>query len=208
MSRSKSSSRWLKEHFDDEYVKRSKRDGFRSRAIYKLQELQEKDLLFRPGMTVIDLGSAPGSWSQYVADLIGGQGNLLASDILPMDSIPSVRFIQGDFTEQAILDQIIAAMGNTQADIVISDMAPNLSGSDAIDQPASVYLCELALDMSQQLLAKDGALVVKLFQGAGSDEFLKQVRSCFKQVRIRKPKASRARSREVYVVAKQFTPAS
>jgi len=206
MSRSKSSSRWLKEHFDDEYVKRSKRDGYRSRAIYKLQELQEKDQLFKPGMTVIDLGSAPGSWSQYVAELIGDQGNLLASDILPMDSIPSVNFIQGDFTEQAILDQIVAAMGNTRADIVISDMAPNLSGSDAIDQPASVYLCELTLDMAQQLLSENGSMVVKLFQGVGSDEFLKQVRSCFKQVKIRKPKASRARSREVYVVAKQFTP--
>ena len=204
MARSKSSTRWLQEHFDDEYVKLSQKEGYRSRAIYKLKELQEKDRLIQHGMTVLDLGAAPGGWSQYAVELVGKNGRVLASDILPIDPLPFVEFIQGDFTEERILNEILELVGNDKTDIVISDMAPNLSGNDAIDQPSSIYLCELALDISRQILAENGSMVVKLFQGAGSDEYLKEVRQNFRQVKIRKPKASRARSREVYVVAQRY----
>jgi len=204
MARSKSSTRWLQEHFDDEYVKLSQKEGYRSRAVYKLKELQDKDRLIQQGMTVLDLGAAPGGWSQYAVELVGKNGRVIASDILPIDPLPFVEFIKGDFTEESILNEILELAGNEKADIVISDMAPNLSGNDAIDQPSSIYLCELALDISRRILAKDGAMVVKLFQGAGSDEYLKEVRQHFRQVKIRKPKASRARSREVYVVAQRY----
>ena len=204
MARSKSSTRWLQEHFDDEYVKRSQKEGYRSRAVYKLKELQEKDRLIQHGMTVLDLGAAPGGWSQYAVELVGKNGRTIASDILPIDPLPFVEFIQGDFTEERILNEILDLIGNDKADIVISDMAPNLSGNDAIDQPGSIYLCELALDISRLILADGGTMVVKLFQGAGSDEYLKEVRRSFRQVKIRKPKASRARSREVYVVAQRY----
>ncbi len=204
MARSKSSTRWLQEHFDDEYVKLSQKEGYRSRAVYKLKELQEKDRLIQHGMTVLDLGAAPGGWSQYAVELIGKNGRVLASDILPIDPLPFVEFIQGDFTEERILNEILELVGNDKTDIVISDMAPNLSGNDAIDQPSSIYLCELALDISRRILAENGSMVVKLFQGAGSDEYLKEVRQNFRQVKIRKPKASRARSREVYVVAQRY----
>lgn len=204
MARSKSSTRWLKEHFDDEYVKLSQKEGYRSRAIYKLKEIQEKDRLIGHGMTVVDLGAAPGGWSQYATELVGKNGRVIASDILPIDPLPFVDFLQGDFTEDSILDQLLELIGNDKADVVISDMAPNLSGNDAIDQPGSVYLCELALDMAQRVLAPNGAMVVKLFQGVGSDQYVEEVKRCFRQVKIRKPKASRARSREVYVVATQY----
>ncbi len=204
MARSKSSTRWLQEHFDDEYVKLSQKEGYRSRAVYKLKELQEKDRLIQHGMSVLDLGAAPGGWSQYAVELVGKNGRVVASDILPIDPLPFVEFIQGDFTEERILDEILELIGNHKANVVISDMAPNLSGNDAIDQPSSIYLCELALDISKRILAENGTMVVKLFQGAGSDEYLKEVRQCFKQVKIRKPKASRARSREVYVVAQRY----
>lgn len=204
MARSKSSTRWLQEHFDDEYVKLSQKEGYRSRAVYKLKELQEKDRLIQHGMTVIDLGAAPGGWSQYAVELVGKNGRVIASDILPIDPLPFVEFIQGDFTEERILNEILDLIGNDKTEVVISDMAPNLSGNDAIDQPGSIYLCELALDFSRQILAEDGSMVVKLFQGAGSDEYLKEVRKNFRQVKIRKPKASRARSREVYVVAQRY----
>ncbi|PID46236.1 MAG: 23S rRNA (uridine(2552)-2'-O)-methyltransferase RlmE [Proteobacteria bacterium] len=204
MARSKSSTHWLKEHFDDEYVKRAQKEGYRSRAIYKLKEIQEKDRLIKHGMTVVDLGAAPGGWSQYATELVGKQGRVIASDILPIDPLPFVDFLQGDFTEEHILDQLLEMIGNTKADIVISDMAPNLSGNDAIDQPSSVYLCELALDMAQRVLAPNGSLIVKLFQGVGSDQYVEEVKRSFRHVKIRKPKASRARSREVYVVATQF----
>ncbi len=204
MARSKSSTRWLQEHFDDEYVKLSQKEGYRSRAVYKLKELQEKDRLIQHGMSVLDLGAAPGGWSQYAVELVGKNGRVVASDILPIDPLPFVEFIQGDFTEERILDEILELIGNDKANVVISDMAPNLSGNDAIDQPSSIYLCELALDISKRILAENGTMVVKLFQGAGSDEYLKEVRQCFKQVKIRKPKASRARSREVYVVAQRY----
>ena len=204
MARSKSSTRWLQEHFDDEYVKLSQKEGYRSRAVYKLKELQQKDRLIQHGMTVLDLGAAPGGWSQYGVELVGKNGRVIASDILPIDPLPFVEFIQGDFTEERILNEILDLIGNDKADVVISDMAPNLSGNDAVDQPSSIYLCELALDISKQILAENGTMVVKLFQGAGSDEYLKEVRQCFRQVKIRKPKASRARSREVYVVAQRY----
>jgi len=204
MARSKSSTDWLKEHFNDEYVKLSQKEGYRSRAIYKLKEIQEKDRIIKHGMTVVDLGAAPGGWCQYAVELVGKKGRVIGSDILPIDPLPFVEFIQGDFTDERILEELLELIGKDKADIVISDMAPNLSGNDAIDQPTSIYLCELALDMAQQILAPNGAMIVKLFQGAGSDEYLKEVRKSFRQVKIRKPKASRARSREVYVVAQQF----
>ncbi|RVU84484.1 23S rRNA (uridine(2552)-2'-O)-methyltransferase RlmE [Leucothrix sargassi] len=204
MARSKSSTGWLKEHFSDEYVKLSQKEGYRSRAIYKLKEIQEKDRIISQGMTVVDLGAAPGGWCQYAVELVGKKGRVIGSDILPIDPLPFVEFIQGDFTDERILDELLELIGKDKADIVISDMAPNLSGNDAIDQPTSIYLCELALDMAQRILAPNGSMIVKLFQGAGSDEYLKEVKKSFRQVKIRKPKASRARSREVYVVAQQF----
>ena len=209
MARSKSSGSWLKEHFDDEYVKLSQKEGYRSRAIYKLKEIQQKDNLVRPGMQVVDLGAAPGGWSQYAVELVGQSGRVVASDILPIDPLPFVEFIQGDFTEQSVLDDILAVLNKkdenkTKADVVISDMAPNVTGEETIDQPRSIYLCELSLDMARMILKQGGSFVAKVFQGDGSDAFVKDVRSSFKQVKIRKPKASRPRSREVYVVAQGF----
>ncbi len=208
MARSKTSGSWLKEHFDDEYVKRSQKEGYRSRAIYKLQEIQKKDNLIRPNMQVVDLGAAPGGWSQYAVELVGKNGRVVASDILAIDPLPFVEFIQGDFTEESVLNDILAVLAkdekNNRADVVISDMAPNMTGVESADQPRSIYLCELALDMACQILKRDGAFVAKVFQGDGSDAFIKEVKSKFKKVKIRKPKASRPRSREVYVVAQGF----
>ena len=208
MARSKTSGSWLKEHFDDEYVKRSQKEGYRSRAIYKLQEIQQKDNLIRPNMQVVDLGAAPGGWSQYAVELVGKNGRVVASDILPIDPLPFVKFIEGDFTEESILNEILDVLSKNEkklgADVVISDMAPNMTGVEATDQPRSIYLCELALDMACQILKPGGAFVAKVFQGDGSDAFLKEVRSHFKKVKVRKPKASRPRSREVYVVAQGF----
>jgi 23S rRNA (uridine2552-2'-O)-methyltransferase len=204
MARSKSSKRWLDEHVNDPYVKQAQIDGYRSRASYKLIELIEKDRLLRPGMLALDLGSAPGGWSQVVAPRIEPRGQVIASDILPMDSVADVEFIQGDFTEQAVFNQILAALGGARADLVLSDMAPNISGVDAADQAASIYLAELALDMARQVLKPGGDFVTKVFQGEGHDNYVKDVRSSFDKVVIRKPGASRARSREVYIVAKGF----
>jgi 23S rRNA (uridine2552-2'-O)-methyltransferase len=206
MARSKSSKRWLDEHVNDPYVKRAQQDGFRSRASYKLIELINKDNLLKPGMLVLDLGSAPGGWSQVVAPLVGDRGRVIASDILPMDSIADVEFIQGDFTEQSVFDQIMQTLNGSQADLVISDMAPNISGVDAADQAASMYLVELALDMAQQVLKPGGNFVAKVFHGEGYDDYVKAVRSHFDKVVVRKPEASRARSREVYLVGKGFRP--
>ncbi len=210
MARSKSSGNWLKEHFDDEYVKLSQKEGYRSRAIYKLKEIQQKDNLIRPNMQVVDLGAAPGGWSQYATELVGGSGRVVASDILPIDPLPFVEFIQGDFTEESVLNDILAVLykdeKNNKADVVISDMAPNITGVEAIDQPKSIYLCELSLDMARQILKPGGSYAVKVFQGDGSDAFLKDVRSSFKQVKIRKPAASRSRSREVFMVGLGFQP--
>ena len=204
MSRSKSSKRWLDEHFDDEYVKRSQQDGYRSRAVYKLIEIQEKNRVIKQGMKVVDLGAAPGGWSQYCAALVGDEGRVVASDILPVDPLAHVDFVQGDFREEDVFDSLLATLGTDKCDLVISDMAPNISGVDSIDQPKSIYLCELALDMAGRILKQDGAFIAKLFQGQGSDQYLKEVRALFKKVKIIKPKASRPRSREVYVLAQQL----
>lgn len=195
---------WLKEHFDDIYVKRAQREGYRSRACYKLLELNEKDRLFRPGMTVVDLGSAPGSWSQVAAELVGDSGRVIASDILPMDGLVGVDFIRGDFTEQKSFDSIMGMIDGRAVDLVISDMAPNMSGMAAIDQPQSMNLVELALDMAKNVLKPGGTFVAKVFQGEGFDQLLLDMRSSFKVVKSRKPEASRARSREIYQVAKGF----
>ena len=204
MARSKTSPRWLKEHFDDPYVKMAQRDGYRSRASYKLLEIQEKDRILRPGMTVVDLGAAPGGWSQVTSRVIGDRGRLIASDILPMDSIADVTFVLGDFTEDQVFAEILQAIGETQVDLVISDMAPNMSGNPAIDQPKSMYLVELALDMSRHILKPGGSFLAKVFQGEGFDELLRETRSSFLKVQSRKPGASRSRSREVYQLATGF----
>ncbi|WP_114416675.1 23S rRNA (uridine(2552)-2'-O)-methyltransferase RlmE [Marinospirillum perlucidum] len=204
MARSKTSAAWLKEHVDDHWVQQAQKDGYRSRAAYKLAEIDDKDHLLKPGMTVIDLGSAPGGWSQLAADRLQGRGRVLASDILPMDALAGVEFIQGDFTEDSVLDALLDAMQGEPADLVISDMAPNLSGMNAIDQPKAMYLVELALDLGQQVLRPGGDFLAKVFQGEGYDEYLKMLRENFQRVLTRKPKASRARSREVYLLARGF----
>ncbi len=208
MARSKSSRRWLEEHINDPYVKQAQKDGYRSRASYKLLELNEKDKLIRPGMLVMDLGSAPGGWSQVAAHLVGHDGRVLATDILPMDSLANVDFIQGDFTEEAVFNQILSQLNGKRPDLIMSDIAPNISGIDSADQASSIYLVELALDMVRQVLKPKGNFVTKLFQGEGSDEYLKDLRTSFEKVVIRKPGASRPRSREVYVVAKGFKAAA
>jgi 23S rRNA (uridine2552-2'-O)-methyltransferase len=196
-----SSGAWLKEHFDDQYVKMAQRDGYRSRACYKLLELQEKDRLIKPGNCVVDLGSAPGGWSQVAAMLVGHKGRVVASDILDMDSIAGVEFVRGDFTEDEIFSELMAMLGASKADLVISDMAPNMSGMRDVDQPQSMYLCELALDMATQVLRTNGSFVTKIFQGEGFDSYFSQLREHFTKVVTRKPAASRPRSREVYLVA-------
>lgn len=204
MSRSKSSKRWLEEHFDDEFVKRSQQDGYRSRAVYKLIEMQEKHKLIKPGMKVVDLGAAPGGWSQYCAEVVGESGRVVASDILPIDPLAHVEFVLGDFREEDVYNQLLETLGSEKCDLVISDMAPNISGVDSIDQPKSIYLCELALDMAGRILQPSGTFLAKVFQGQGSDQYVKEVRNTFKKVKIVKPKSSRARSREVYVLAHQL----
>jgi 23S rRNA (uridine2552-2'-O)-methyltransferase len=205
MAKKKSSSKaWLKEHRDDPYVQQAQREGYRSRACYKLLEIQERDKLIRPGMTVLDLGSAPGGWSQVAAQLVGHSGRVIASDILPMDALAGVEFIEGDFTSEAVFGQILGAIGDTPVDLVMSDMSPNMSGLSAVDQPRSIYLVELALDMARQVLAPGGMFVSKIFQGEGFDELFRDARNSFGKVLTRKPKASRPRSREVYLVATGF----
>lgn len=204
MARSKSSRRWLDEHVNDPYVKQAQKDGYRSRAAYKLLELNEKDKLIRPGMLLMDLGSAPGGWSQVAGRLVGDHGRVIATDILKMDSLENVDFILGDFTEEAVFNQILDLLNGRQPDLILSDMSPNISGIDSADQASSIYLVELALDMVQRVLKPHGNFVAKIFQGEGSDEYLKQVRACFEKVVVRKPDASRSRSREVYIVAKNF----
>ena len=204
MKRSKSSRRWLDEHVNDPYVKQAQKDGLRSRSSYKLIELNEKDKLIRPGMLVMDLGSAPGGWSQVAGGLVGEKGRVLATDILPMAALDNVEFIQGDFTDDAVFRQLLNNLDGNQPDLIVSDIAPNISGVAASDQASSMYLVELTLDMVRQVLKPGGNYVVKVFQGEGSDQFLKDVRSSFEKVVIRKPEASRPRSREVYFVAKGF----
>lgn len=204
MARSKTSQRWLKEHFDDIYVQKAQQEGYRSRAVYKLMEIQEKDRLIRPGMVVVELGAAPGGWSQYVAQCLGGRGRMIALDILPMDALADVTFIQGDFREQAVLDALYAELGDSAVNLVISDMAPNTSGVRSVDQAKSMYLVELALDFAQSRLAPGGDFLTKIFHGPGFDTLLRSLKSQFLTVQTRKPEASRARSQETYLLARGF----
>lgn len=204
MARSKTSQKWLDEHVNDPYVKKAQLDGYRSRASYKLIEINEKDKLYRAGNVVMDLGSAPGGWSQIVAPIVGESGRVIASDILPMDGLDGVTFIQGDFTDEAVYEQILNALEGAQVDTVISDMAPNMSGVNTTDQYASMYLVELALDMARNVLKPGGSFCAKVFQGVGYEDYVKDLRSSFEKVIVRKPAASRPRSREVYLVGKGF----
>ena len=204
MTRSKSSHRWLKEHFDDHFVKMAQEQGLRSRAAFKLQELHEKDGLLDQAASVVDLGAAPGGWCQIARQLLPAQARIVGLDILPMEPLEGVEFIQGDFREQSVLDELTRQLGDDRVDLVLSDMAPNMSGVAAADQARAMYLAELALDFCQQKLAPGGNFAIKLFQGAGFDEYLKQLRQQFDKVVMRKPAASRSRSREVYAVAKGF----
>lgn len=204
MAKSKSSRRWLQEHESDRFVQQSRKEGYRSRASYKLLALDAKDALFRPGMTVVDLGAAPGGWSQVAAERVGARGRVVASDILAMDSIAGVDFIQGDFTEETVFTQLLAAASDSGVDIVISDMAPNLSGIKSVDQPRAMYLVELAADLAARVLKPGGVFVAKVFQGEGFDALVLGLRGAYARVLVRKPEASRSRSREVYLVAKDF----
>lgn len=204
MPRTKSSSEWLRRHVNDPFVKQAQLDGYRSRSAYKLIELNEKDRLIKPGMRILDLGSAPGGWSQVAGKLVGKKGRVLATDILPMDPIPNVDFIQGDFTDEAIIEQLFTWLGGGRFDLIISDIAPNLSGIDSADQAGSMYFLELALDTVRKTLKPGATFAAKMFQGSGSDDYVKELRESFEKVLIRKPAASRAQSREVYIVAKGF----
>ncbi len=194
----------MQEHFDDEYVKMAQAQGYRSRAVFKLKEIQEKDKFIKPGMNVVDLGAAPGGWSQFALPLLGKKSKLIALDILPMEPIDGVVFIQGDFRETAVLDELTTILAAAPVDIVLSDMAPNMSGSKEIDQPNAMYLAELALDTAKNVLVKGGAFLVKVFQGEGFEAFHRDVQQHFEKVVIRKPKASRPRSNEVYILARGF----
>ncbi len=205
---SKSSRAWMREHLDDPFVKQAHKDGYRARAAYKLLEIQEKYKIIKPGMTVVDLGAAPGSWSQIAGKLVGDKGLVIASDILPMDALPDVTFLQGDFREQAVFDELLQILDGRQVDVVISDMAPNTSGNRAVDQPRQIYLCELALDFAEKVLHKKGQFVVKVFQGDGFDEFRKQVLNSFDVLKTAKPAASRARSKEVFLIGQGRSKAS
>ena len=202
--RSKSSSRWLAEHASDEFVKRAQKEGWRSRAVFKLAQIQESERLLRPGMRMVDLGAAPGGWSQYAARIVGGKSHIVATDILPMDAIAGVDFVQGDFREEAVLEQVLAKVGTEKVDLVLSDMAPNMAGIDAVDQPRSMYLAELALEFADRVLVPGGDALIKLFQGSGFDEIIREARRRYGRVVTKKPKASRTRSPEIYLLARQF----
>lgn len=204
MARSKSSRNWLDRHFNDNYVKQAQQLGFRSRAAFKLLEIQEKDNLIVPGLVVVDLGAAPGGWSQIARDLVGDEGMVFALDILPMDPIAGVHVIEGDFREQEPFDKLLAMLDGRSVDLVISDMAPNISGVAAVDQPRSMYLCELALEFARQTLRPGGDFLVKVFQGEGFDDFFRLMRDSFGKVVTRKPQASRSKSREVYLLGRDF----
>jgi 23S rRNA (uridine2552-2'-O)-methyltransferase len=204
MPRSKSSNNWLHRHVNDPFVKKAQLEGYRSRSAYKLIELNEKDRLIKPGMFVLDLGSAPGGWSQVAAKIVGGKGRVLATDILPMQPIKGVEFVQGDFTDEAVVAQLIENLGGEKFDLIVSDIAPNITGIDSADQASSMYFLDLALDTVKQTLKRGANFVAKMFQGAGSDQYVKDLRGSFEKVLIRKPSASRAESREVYIVAKGF----
>jgi 23S rRNA (uridine2552-2'-O)-methyltransferase len=200
----RSGGSWRDRQERDPYVQKARRDGWRSRAVYKLEQINEKERLLRPDMTCIDLGSAPGSWSQYVTGKLKGRVRILALDLLPMDALPSVEFIQGDFREEEVMSKLQESLGGEKAHLVMSDMAPNISGSRSVDQPRSMHLVELALDLATQVLRPRGDFVCKLFQGEGSQELIAASRPLFERVRVMKPKASRAGSREVYLVARNY----
>ncbi|MGI9221299.1 MAG: 23S rRNA (uridine(2552)-2'-O)-methyltransferase RlmE [Woeseiaceae bacterium] len=205
MSKPRGSGRsWRERQERDPYVQQARREGWRSRAVFKLQEIDQKERLLRPGMTCVDLGAAPGGWSQYVTTKLKGKARVVAIDLLPMDALPDTDFIQGDFTEDAVLEELRALVGEQKVDLVMSDLAPNISGNRAIDQPRAMYLAELALEFAREVLAKRGDFVIKLFQGEGIDPFMADVRSSFTTVKVKKPKASRAGSREVYLVARNY----
>lgn len=206
MGRKLSSQMWLQRHVNDPYVHQAQKEGWRSRAIYKLKELDEKYKLIRPDSTVVDLGAAPGSWSQYASQRVGDHGKVFALDILPMDVIAGVDFLQGDFREEAVMAELLRRMNGAGADLVLSDMAPNMSGVKSADLARVMYLCELALDLAQKTLRPGGNFLVKVFQGVGSDEYLKMVRACFESATVRKPEASRDRSREIYLLARNYNP--
>jgi len=206
MAKTKSSRSWLREHFSDEYVKRAQKEGYRSRAVYKLREIDERNGLFRPGMTVVDRGAAPGGWAEYARQRVGLNGRVVAVDILPMAPLPGVEFVCGDFTEPDVLESVLMALAGKPVDLVISDMAPNISGVVVSDQAKSMYLAELALDFAKQTLRPGGSLLLKAFQGQGYNELHRAMRAHFAQVLTKKPSASRARSREMYLLGKDFKP--
>ncbi|MDT4328746.1 23S rRNA (uridine(2552)-2'-O)-methyltransferase RlmE [Methylomonas sp. MED-D] len=204
MARSKSSHQWMQEHFQDEYVKKAQALGYRSRAVFKLIEIQEKDKILRPGMNVVDLGAAPGGWSEYARKMLAKSDKVVALDLLAIEPIAGVDFIEGDFREDEVLQQLYQVLDGRPVHLLLSDMAPNMSGSRETDQPRAIYLGELALDAAEQFLIQGGTFLIKMFQGAGFDEYYNQVRLRFNSVAIRKPKASRPRSNEVYILAKGF----
>jgi len=201
VARSKSSARWLKEHFNDPYVKRAQAEGWRSRAVFKLEELIDRDRLLKPGMVIVDLGAAPGGWSQMIRERVGDAGRIVALDILPMQGISGVEFIEGDFREEAVVQALETRLGGVKADLVLSDMAPNMTGVDEVDQARAMDLAELAQEFARVHLKTGGAFLTKLFQGRGFDQYLKNLRKAYERVSMRKPKASRARSPEVYALA-------
>jgi 23S rRNA (uridine2552-2'-O)-methyltransferase len=202
--RSKSSARWLAEHAADPYVKRAHAEGWRSRAAFKLEEIQRSDRLLRPGMIVVDLGAAPGGWSQYAARVLGGRGRVIALDLLEMPALPGVEFIQGDFSDEAVLERLRASLGETQVDLVMSDMAPNMSGMADVDHDRSMHLVDLAVEFAEQTLRPGGDLLMKVFQGRDFQPLIARLRREFESVKLRKPKASRARSAELYVLARGY----
>lgn len=204
MSAKRRGSSWRQRQEKDPYVQMARRDGWRSRAVYKLEQIDQKEKLLRPGMTCIDLGSAPGGWSQYITERLKGRVRVIALDVLPMDFLPSVEFIQGDFTEESVLEQVTGTLGDAHADLVLSDMAPNISGTKAVDQPRSMYLAELAMDLATRTLGRRGGFLCKLFQGEGTDAYIADARTRFERVKVLKPKASRAGSSEVYLVARNY----
>lgn len=204
MPRSKSSHRWLREHFDDVYVKKAQSEGYRSRAIYKLIEMDEKDDLIKPGMAIVDLGAAPGGWTQYLSEKMQGDGKIIALDILPMDALADVTFVLGDFREEEVLAELMQHIPEKGVDLILSDMAPNMSGNAAIDIPRAMYLVELAFELVDSILKPGGTFVVKLFHGEGFDALIKKARASFAKVVIRKPLASRNRSKETYLLAKGY----
>lgn len=202
--RSKSSDRWLKEHFRDPYVQRAQSGGWRSRAVFKLEEIDRREKLLKPGAVCLDLGAAPGAWSQYARGRVGPKGRVVATDILPLEPLTGVEFVQGDFRENEVFDRVLALLPQGQVDVVLSDMAPALSGIDVVDQPRSMHLAELALDMGRRVLKPGGDALIKVFQGSGFQELIQSARTEFERVRLVKPKASRARSPEIYLLAMQF----